>query len=156
MTGSDRSAAESRIRQLTAFYSDAINHHEPARAASVYAPDGCLIAFDAPALVGRDTIRAAIEATVSPLLFVHQMCHSGLIEVNGDRAIARWSVLEVIRRQEDDGLALFAGTYKDEIVSLEEGWRFSKRCLRMKARALLNLSKMKIFPEIARELELVI
>jgi hypothetical protein len=152
----DQTIAENAVRQLTAFYSDAINHQEPARAASVYAPDGRLAAFEAPELVGREAIGAAIAATVAPLLFVHQNCHSGLISVTGDRATARWSVFEVIRRQNEDGLAIFAGSYEDEIVRLEEGWRFSRRCLRLKARAMLDISKMKIAPELARMFDISI
>ena len=67
MSDGSSSSPEEAIRYLTAFYSDAINHHEPLRAASVYAQDGRLAPLDAPELVGRDAIAQAIQQSLAPL-----------------------------------------------------------------------------------------
>ena len=137
-------ADEAAVRRLAACYTDAVNHDDPLRAASVYAEDGRLISFDGSEFAGRANLAEAFRATFAAFSFIHQVCHAGLVEVSGDRAVARWSVYEVNRKLEEDSLSIFFGTYEDEAVRLPEGWRFSRRQLRTTARARVETSQLKI------------
>lgn len=138
--------AESAVRRLTAFYCDAVNHHDPARAVSVYARDGQLVMPDGTQIIGREAIGEGVQRTLAAFSFIHQICHSGLIDIHGDHASARWSFLELARRIADPAMGMIIGTYEDDLVRTEEGWRFSRRRLHIGQRALIDLAKLKSFP----------
>ncbi|MET0379149.1 MAG: nuclear transport factor 2 family protein [Spongiibacteraceae bacterium] len=122
------SVDEVAIRNLAASYTDAINRRNAQEAASVYAPDGtaCL---DSGQVVPGDKMAKNFRNVLENLPFVFQMTHSGIVEVNGDVAKARWWLSEVQLFKGESQYRFWAGTYEDELVRLPQGWRFQHRRL---------------------------
>ena len=134
---------EAAIRRLVAFYSDAITHLDPARAASVYAEDGCVSIMGAE-LQGRAAIEQGMRESFSAFSMLQMIAHGGLIEVDGDTAKARWSTIELMVRRGASEMGCIFGQYEDELVRLAEGWRFAKRSFTMAGRTLLPATKVQL------------
>ena len=121
-----RLAAIEEIRRLKALYCHwADRGYETAgddarRFAELFVEDGTWAGGDGVPVAGR----AAIEqhyASFRPFSF--HFVTNGIVEVDGSRAGARWSVLSPSTTQ--DGVALWsAGTYDDAMVETADGWRF--------------------------------
>lgn len=148
MTDADaqRLRDENAIRGLTALYSDAVTHLDAARAASAYAEDGCV------SIVGHETIgRAAIENGMRESFSAHSLlqliAHGGVIEVDGDRATARWSTIELTVRREDTHLNVILGRYEDLLVRLDDGWRFKRRTYTLAGRTRLATTRLQTNPD---------
>jgi ketosteroid isomerase-like protein len=118
---------EIEIQRLAAAYSHAAMRLDGTAAALVYAEDGVLTAFYKPDIVGRAAIGEALTLTFAPLEFLAQTCGAGVIKVDGDTATATWTVSELLKRREDEGLACCFGSYEDRLVRTPEGWRFVHR-----------------------------
>jgi ketosteroid isomerase-like protein len=118
---------EIEIQRLAAAYSHAAMRLDGAAAASVYAEDGVLTAFYKPDIIGRAAIAEALTLTFAPLEFLAQTCGAGVIDVDGDTAIATWTVTELLKRREGEGLACCFGSYEDRLVRTADGWRFAHR-----------------------------
>lgn len=122
----DTVADELAIRSLTAEYTDAINRSAVDEAIRTYADDSTFTMMDRPTVVGRDAIRAVLQATVERYEMITQLVHSGVVTVDGDRASARWQITELQFR--GDGTRRFViGRYEDTHVRSPEGWRFATR-----------------------------
>jgi hypothetical protein len=153
----DTLADENAIRRLTAFYCDAVAHQDPDRAASVYAEDGTLgVHGTEERIVGRKAIADTFRHTFATFSFMQQVAHAGLVDVAGGRATARWSIIEINRRLNEDALSVLFGAYEDELTKLDAGWRFSKRTIRVRTRTLIPISKFKLMPLVPFGLELAI
>ncbi len=126
------------IRMLTDRYSDAANRADFPAMAAVYTEDAELISFG-NRFNGRAAIEKVFAETVGALEFVNQICAAGVIDVKGDRATARWSVTEFVKRRGKDQLEIFIGTYEDEAVRTPQGWLFSRRVLSERAKARLDV-----------------
>jgi len=118
---------EMAIRNLAAAYSHAVMRCDGNAAAEVYAEDGELIAFNAPAIVGRKAIAQAFCQTFEPLEFIVQTCTAGLIDIDGDAARASWSVMEWMRHRGKEDLGVCMGVYEDILRRTPDGWRFTRR-----------------------------
>jgi ketosteroid isomerase-like protein len=128
MNDQSRIADENQILKLANAYSHAVMRRDGVRAAAVYTEDGQLTAFSRPPIVGRAALEAAFVATFSPLLFITQACVAQVIEVDGDRATASFSVNEFLRAKgQGDVLSCCFGVYEDRLVRTAHGWRFSHR-----------------------------
>jgi hypothetical protein len=119
---------ELAIRSLAAAYSDAVNRRDGAGMAAVYAPDGIL---EAPAagnpVQGIEKLAKRFKRLVEQEReFLTQLTHSGVVEIDGDRAQARWWFSE-IKRPVGKPWEYIMGTYQDEVVRLDIGWRFARR-----------------------------
>jgi uncharacterized protein (TIGR02246 family) len=127
--GSAVTEDETAIRALAAAYTDAVNRHDPVAGAAVYAADGVLVAYDTAPIVGRAAIEAVFVARWPQAGILFQCLHSGLVEVNGDRAHARWWLSEhsCPAGAHSGRMNLFA--YQDMLARLPEGWRFARRNL---------------------------
>jgi ketosteroid isomerase-like protein len=116
------------ISRLAVCYSEAICRGEIDEAVQVYALDGVLASGTTEDAVGREAIAATIRNATTDFEFVFQTTHSGLVEVDGDRAWARFPTTEWAKRR--DGSAIqFLGVYEDELVRQRDGWRFTRRYL---------------------------
>lgn len=134
---SDPVADELAVRALTAEYTDAINRMAVAEAIHTYAVDSTFTMMDRPTVAGRDAIAAVLQATVERYEMIVQLVHSGVVQVDGDRARARWQITELQFRT--DGSRRFViGRYEDELARLPDGWRFTAR--RFTARYLGDVS----------------
>jgi len=116
------------ISRLAVSYSEAICRFEVDEAVLAYAEDGVLASAITDDAVGRDAIAATIKQATKDMEFVFQTTHAGLIQVDGDRAWARFPTTEWSRRFDGAGLQ-FLGIYEDEVVRTDAGWRFARRFL---------------------------
>jgi hypothetical protein len=146
---------ENAIRRLVAFYSDAVTHLDAARAASIYTEDGCVF-IAGTEIVGRPAIEDGMRQTFSAFELLQLIAHGGLITVDGDRARARWSTIELAVRRESTELSCIFGRYDDELVRLPEGWRFKKRSFTLAGRALLDTAKLQLNSAFASALALAL
>jgi hypothetical protein len=119
---------ELAIRHLAASYTDAVNRLSPEDAAEVWMTDGVLIYFGKE-IVGREKLLKGYTRTFGGFRSLFQMTHSGLVVVDGDRARARWWWSEIGQPLEGDETRLSFGTYQDDVVKTDAGWRFARRQL---------------------------
>jgi ketosteroid isomerase-like protein len=117
------------IRHLAVSYAEAVSRGGVAEACLAYAEDGELHSPTTDPAVGRAAVIATITQTTATLEFVFQTVHEGLVEVDGDRARARFPITEWARRAADGKAFQFLGLYDDECVRTPDGWRFARRSL---------------------------
>jgi ketosteroid isomerase-like protein len=121
------------IRSLTEQYIAAANRLDAKGMAAVYAEDGEIIALG-NRFSGRAAIEKVFVETMGIMDVMNQICSGGVIDVEGNRATAHWSVAEFAKRQGADKLEIFIGDYQDELIFTAEGWRFTKRVLTSRLR----------------------
>lgn len=117
------------ITHLAAAYADAVSRGEIAEACQTYAEDGELHSPTTAPAVGREAVIEVISTTCADLELVFQTVHQGLVQVDGDRARARFPITEWARRRSDAQAMQFLGVYDDECVRTADGWRFARRTL---------------------------
>lgn len=117
------------IQHLAVGYAEAISRGDVEEAVQVYAPDGVLASPTTEDAVGQQAIAEVLRMTTGGLEFVFQTVHLGLVNVDGDRARARFPITEWARRRSDGRPIQFLGVYEDDAVRLDVGWRFSRRVL---------------------------
>ncbi|MDB5444894.1 MAG: hypothetical protein JWQ97_211 [Phenylobacterium sp.] len=124
----DPCADELAIRSLAAAYTDAVNRKDGVGMAAVYAPDGVLENPRLPKpIVGYEKLLKGFRRLVEEQReFLCQLTHSGVVEVDGDRAQARWWFSE-IKKPVGEPFEMILGVYQDDVVRLPQGWRFSRR-----------------------------
>jgi SnoaL-like protein len=144
----DRISDDTEIRRLVAFYSDCVTHLDAARAATVYADDGC-VSVIGNEVHGRAAIEEGLRQTFSAFVLLQLIAHDGLIDVDGNRATGRWSTIELAVRRGATDMSCIFGRYEDEMVRLPEGWRFSRRSFAMAGRTLVPTAKLQLDPNFA-------
>lgn len=119
---------ELAIRSLAAAYTDAVNRRDGEGMAAVYADDGELSSPAAGEPVrGIEKLRKRFKRLVEKERdFLMQLTHSGVVELAGDHATARWWFSE-IKRPAGGTFEMIFGVYQDEIVRTTQGWRFARR-----------------------------
>jgi hypothetical protein len=117
------------IQKLKARYADAVDGgwtgvtpHDAEAVLALFAEDG---AWDSGAFgggQGHEGIRnfMATGAAIMPFAFHH--ISNPLIEVEGDRATARWHAILAVTSDKEP--LLHVGIYDDRMVRTAEGWRF--------------------------------
>ncbi len=125
MTNDDL-ADEHAIRTLTASYTDAINRSDIDDIAQVYDDDAVFTMMDRPSVVGRTAILETLRTTVARYQLIMQLLHSGVVQIDGDRARARWQITE-LQIMTDGHPRFVAGRYEDEHVRRDDGWKFARR-----------------------------
>jgi uncharacterized protein (TIGR02246 family) len=139
---------DAAIRRLVAFYSDAVTQLDAARAASIYADDGC-VSIAGAELYGRAAIEEGMRQSFSAFALLQLIAHGGLVDVDGDTATARWSTIELAVRRDATEMSCIFGCYEDDMVRLPEGWRFKKRSFTLAGRTLLPMAKLQLNPDFA-------
>lgn len=118
-------AAELAIRELVARYSEAVSRGDAKAFAETWAEDGEWLLLGQRA-VGPEAATAQWQRLVRGFDFVVQLCHGGIIEVEGATATGRWQISEHGRGL--DGSSFFSlGFYADRYVCVEGRWRFQSR-----------------------------
>jgi ketosteroid isomerase-like protein len=118
---------ELSIRNLVARYTDAVNERDIGAFRELWTDDA--VWEIGPPLQSRKEGVDEIVALLSRLLqaekYFMQMTHSGVIEIKGDRATARFVERERGRGESSyyDSLAV----YEDLLMREADGWRFAKR-----------------------------
>jgi len=120
---------EFAIRRLAEAYTDAANRRDPIQAAAVYAPDAVLQPYDSPPVVGHAAIEKMFCERWPNSGLIFQCLHSGIIEVKGDCAWARWWLSEWNKPANSTRGRRNFFSYQDELVRLPQGWRFARRHL---------------------------
>lgn len=117
---------ELAIRTLTASYTDAINRFDFDDIAQVYDEHTRFTMMERPTIVGVDAIIEMLRTMPLKYDLVMQLLHSGVVQVDGDTARARWQITEM--QVLTDGSSRFvAGRYEDEYARRAGGWKFSSR-----------------------------
>ena len=118
-------AAELAIRELVARYSEAVSRGDAKAFAATWAEDGEWLLLGQRA-VGPEATTAQWQRLVRGFEFVVQLCHGGIIEVEGATASGRWQISEYGLGR--DGSSFFSlGFYSDRYVCSDAGWRFQSR-----------------------------
>ena len=121
---------ELSIRNLAARFTDAVNERDLASFRQLWADDA--VWEIGPPLQSRaegvDEIVALLRRLLQAEQYFMQLTHSGVIEIKGDRATARFVERERGRGESSyyDSLAV----YEDVLVRKADGWRFEKRFYR--------------------------
>ena len=123
----ERMLAERAIERLMADYAAAIDADDPVGAAACFAPDGVGDYW------GEEQGREAIAARLTEILdaFTATSHHLSNIRIelgdDPDRATAQ-SYVYAFHRRRSDGTSFHSwGRWVDELVRLDEGWRFARR-----------------------------
>ena len=140
-----RLSDEQAIRQLTAFYSDAVTHLDAARAASIYTEDGSVV-ITGNEIQGRGSIEAGMRQSFGEFALLQLIEHGGLITIDGDTAQARWSTIELTVRRNAQQVNVIFGRYEDSLVRQPVGWRFARRVFTMAGRTQLETTKLQVNP----------
>jgi hypothetical protein len=116
------------IRALMYAYADAVNRRDPEGMAAVLTSDAII---EKPGhgepVQGVEKIRKRYQRLQRERRFLCQLLQGGVVQVEGDRATARWWFSETKLPVADDRWLTMIGVYQDELVRLPEGWRFSRR-----------------------------
>jgi hypothetical protein len=125
----DDIASELAIRSLTARFSDAVNRRAGSELGALFAHDGQWDVHGMPLAIGPEAVGVQFDGLIGRFDFLVQLLHSGVVEVDGSTAAARWYITEHCRDSEGSG-SLFLGTYNDRHVLTDDGWRFARRRFR--------------------------
>jgi ketosteroid isomerase-like protein len=135
----DQIADELAIRTLTASYTDGVNRGDVDDAMRTYADDAVFTMMDRPSVVGRTAIADVLRATVERYELITQLVHSGVVQLDGERARARWQITE-LQVARDGMRRLVVGRYEDEHARLAGGWRFTSRAFTARYLGPVDLS----------------
>jgi ketosteroid isomerase-like protein len=137
----DALADELEIRALVARYADAVNTRDEAGWSDTWAESG-VWELMGHAFEGREAVVATWRGAMATFQFVFQQVHSGVVELDGDRAVGRWSMTEIGRTAAGDPMLMLA-RYEDDYARDPEGWRFASRRLQVIYRGAPDLSEAK-------------
>jgi ketosteroid isomerase-like protein len=143
--------AERAIRRLISLYCDAVARLDAEAIGALFASDARVRIADRPERIGRAAIVEGLRATASRFSFLHQKCDTGLIDVAGERARARHSVLEINREHGADSLNFIFGAYDDEYRLTAEGWRFHRRSFTLQTRVVCKAAEVQTFAQLAAQ-----
>ena len=118
---------ELSIRNLAARYSDAVNQRDLVAFRQLWTGDA-VWEIGAPLQAsahGIDEIAGLLRRLLQAEKYFIQMTHSGVIEIRGDRATARF--VEAERGRGESTYYDCLAVYEDVLVREAEGWRFAKR-----------------------------
>ena len=141
--------AERSIRRLISLYCDAVRRRDPDSVGRLFTDDARVEIAGMPERVGRHAIVEGLRRTVSGFSYLHQMCDTGLIDVDGAPAWARLGIFEVNRPNGSEGLNVIMGAYEDEYRQVEGAWRFHHRRFSLQSRVLLSAAEAQQWPAIA-------
>jgi hypothetical protein len=116
------------IQMVLNLYSDGASRRDFEQVLSTFVADSTWEVRDTPhRFVGHDQLREAFRMFTATTSYLVQMNAPAVIFVDGDRAHARSTIREIGRFSDRDELFDCVGTYHDDLVRTDEGWRFVKR-----------------------------
>lgn len=119
---------EALIQKQVAKFADAVNRRDQKEFTSLWIPEG-IWELKSPMNInvqGKENIEQTFIQLLNNWEFFVQMAHSGVIEINGEYAKARWCMNEIGRDYDGKGFQNF-GMYEDELILQENTWLFIKR-----------------------------
>jgi uncharacterized protein (TIGR02246 family) len=117
---------ELAIRDTVARFTDAVNRSDPPALGELFTDDGEWLVPGMPTTVGSAAASERILGLRTAFANLIQLLHSGHVDIDGDRATARWYLSETASAADGTSFA-FTGTYQDELVRTADGWRFTRR-----------------------------
>ncbi|MDP1813231.1 MAG: nuclear transport factor 2 family protein [Leadbetterella sp.] len=120
---------ELEIRALADKFSDAANRKDSTLFESLWAEDG-VWKIGAPINVefkGKKTMGSSVAHMLDLWDFFVQLTGPGVINIQGEKATARFYVNEIARKRDDKSGNYNLSVYDDELVKENGEWRFSKR-----------------------------
>jgi ketosteroid isomerase-like protein len=119
------------IGELIDRWSDGTNERDWPALEEVFTEDGV---WDVGApfafrIEGNKKIVAHLRELMGPSEYVVQTAHAKVVWLDGNQAKARSTIHEVCRFKDGTGLEM-AGTYYDDLIRDDKGWRFKKRTYR--------------------------
>jgi ketosteroid isomerase-like protein len=110
------------IRELIDRWSNAVNERDWALLGTCFTEDGV---WDVGAPYNA-TILGNVPGLISAQSYVIQTPHAVTINLQGDTATARSTIQEVMRGPDGSGMQMW-GTYYDDLLRTDAGWRFTRR-----------------------------
>ncbi len=117
------------IQEMAARFSDACNTRNIAAFHALWTPDGVWEIgkpFETRA-EGADAIAQLCQDLLGMWEFFVQMTHSGVIQIDGDTATARWTMHETASSPQATRYYNNAGLYEDTLVCVNGRWLFKHR-----------------------------
>lgn len=116
------------IRSLIDRYTDALNRQDWGALPDLFTASAVWQASEpfAMRIEGREAVVAALQGMLTTLEFLVQHNGAVVIDLNGERARARVSLIELGRDRTGNGLSNF-GMYVDNLVKSNGVWRFELR-----------------------------
>jgi uncharacterized protein (TIGR02246 family) len=118
--------ARTRIRELTATYNRCFDAGDAEGFANTFVPDGALEIVGGPVIAGHEALRDMCRSTPRT---VGHVTVNAVVTVDGDRATQRCTLLVLDRSSPPKLMA--TGSYDDDLVRTDEGWRFVRRVARL-------------------------
>lgn len=94
--------------------------------APVHDDDAVFTMMDRPSVTWREAVLDVLRSTVARYQLVMQLLHSAVVQIDGNRARARWQVAE-LQITVDGSPRFVAGRYEDELIRRAYGWKFARR-----------------------------
>jgi ketosteroid isomerase-like protein len=127
MTDLQAIADRVEIEALRGEFTDAVMMRDFDRLASLFTADGAVrMPHIGAEAVSRDEIRAGIERLQGLCDYFVQNTHPGTIQLEGDTAVGRAYMSELMRGR-DGGSHLNYAVYHDRYRRTPDGWRFTER-----------------------------
>ena len=117
---------ELAIRDTAARFTDAVNRSDAPALGELFTQDGEWLVPGMPTTVGPAAAAERIFGLRSAFANLIQLMHSGHVDIDGDRATARWYLSETAGAADGTSFA-FTGVYDDELVRTGDHWCFSRR-----------------------------
>lgn len=116
------------IQKQVARFADAVNRRDEEEFKSLWLPEG-IWELKPPMNInvqGIENIGQTFTQLLNNWEFFVQMVHSGVIEIQGNQAKARWCMNEIGRNYEGKGFQNF-GMYEDHLILQGDTWLFVQR-----------------------------
>ncbi|AUC61656.1 hypothetical protein AA637_11100 [Cyanobacterium sp. HL-69] len=116
------------IKQQVAKFADAVNLRNKNLFTSLWLPDG-IWKLNPPmnmTVTGKDNIGNLFADLLDKWEFFVQMVHTGVVEIQGEKAIARWCMSEIGRSHQGKGFQNY-GIYQDQLIWRDNQWLFLER-----------------------------
>ena len=113
------------IANLAARYCDAVNAADAAAWAGTWAPSCRWQPGPDRVLEGREAVVAFWRTAMASFESVVQIAGHGQVRADGDGAAGTWTLVEVSRRGDANGLLV--GQYRDRYVQTAGAWLFAER-----------------------------
>jgi hypothetical protein len=128
------------IQHLAQTYADGVMQRNAELWGSTWAENGewSLPGMEKP-ISGRETLKGFWSKVMEGYPYVLHWVQPGLIEVNGDKATARFYVQENIKDAKGDQVRV-AGVYDDDLVRENGKWKFARRVFAVLYRGPTDLS----------------
>ena len=138
---------ELAVRDLAARYADAVNRRDAEGMAALFASDGIIEkpGFGDP-VQGKEKILKRYKRLQRERDFLAQMIQSGVVEIEGKTAKARWWFSEIKNIRDSDQWLYMIGVYQDQAIKLDAGWRFARRSQTTVFETDLNSADLRKFP----------